>query len=57
MDYIVEIANGNPRILAVQEDGTYRAIATINGDNALDSAKQMVSLANGRRERLVNDDH
>lgn len=47
MKYIIESnSGGNNRILALQEDGTYRPIASCFGDFGNTVASVMVELAN-----------
>jgi hypothetical protein len=45
--YIIEASNsGNPRILELQGDATYKCIAFGAGDNSLDAIKEMTENAN-----------
>ena len=50
MKYIIEIGNGNPKILEQKEDGTFAVIGLGAGENNLDPVKELVRLANAGTE-------
>lgn len=46
MQYIIEVTNGNAKVLTKGDDGMYRVIAMVTGDDQLPNVRALVELAN-----------